>query len=497
LLPFWFNETKFIEPNYIYKLSKFPATFIAASQNGAHVVSVSWYQTCSFVQAHQDIINMIVANGTTVVTSAGNGTADYPCNGTDPDALIYPGAYDNVICVSGTDFDSYIEQAPAHRRFTFNSKVDITAPGWGIRTAAIAMNGTVVLPYTDRYATVDGTSYSTPMVAGTVGLMKTAKFCLTPSEIEYILKKTADPIVFTKPENAPFISTSGAGRLDAQKALQVSQNWPASLANYASITGPNAVCTNSVFTLNNIPVGMTIAWSTTGPVSIASGQGSLSVTLNKTGNGAGTVKATVSSSCGNVVISKSFNAGGPTFANPTVDGSTYYIGSSHGVCPGFHNAKLQIVNGSSPQQMSWTLSPGGAVSWAWDATNSQITFQTMPYNQTYPFSFTGTATNACATSSPFTFSFIKGPCANMIYTVWPNPASDELILEADTSSSTSEALSSGITIAIYNQQGTLQYSTKSTKQRTDIPLKGIPNGDYVLHLISKEGTTKQHFVISH
>ena len=28
LLPFWFNETKFIETNYIYKLSKFPATFI-------------------------------------------------------------------------------------------------------------------------------------------------------------------------------------------------------------------------------------------------------------------------------------------------------------------------------------------------------------------------------------------------------------------------------------------------------------------------------------
>jgi len=29
LLPFWFNETKFIETNYIYKLSKFPATFSA------------------------------------------------------------------------------------------------------------------------------------------------------------------------------------------------------------------------------------------------------------------------------------------------------------------------------------------------------------------------------------------------------------------------------------------------------------------------------------
>lgn len=35
LLPFWFNETKFIETNYIYKLSKFPATFNQAITNNS------------------------------------------------------------------------------------------------------------------------------------------------------------------------------------------------------------------------------------------------------------------------------------------------------------------------------------------------------------------------------------------------------------------------------------------------------------------------------
>lgn len=194
-----------------------------ASLNGAKVINTSWYTAgCSYSQAEQDIVNMIVANGTTIVSAAGNGTVQTNCG--DPDGYAYPACYDNVISVSGTFYDSYFDDGSNVNRFTFNDKVDLTAPGWHLMTTG-GSNPTF-------YTRQSGTSLSAPLVTGTVALMYSLKSCLTPYEVEYILKKAANKGVFNTelhPENAPFVNTSGAGRLDANVAIDFTQAWPQNL----------------------------------------------------------------------------------------------------------------------------------------------------------------------------------------------------------------------------------------------------------------------------
>lgn len=83
-----------------------------------------------------------------------------------------------------------------------NIKPDLVAPGFNI-TAAKA--GT-----TNQYATLTGTSMSSPFVAGVVALMLDANNNLTPTQVKELLTTTADPWDGSNPNN-----DYGNGRLRA------------------------------------------------------------------------------------------------------------------------------------------------------------------------------------------------------------------------------------------------------------------------------------------
>ncbi len=110
--------------------------------------------------------------GIPVVAAAGN------------DALLgnpinYPASYNNVLSISAVD--RYNNRA---RFSSYNKYVDLTAPGEDIYTIA---------PY-NQYTQVNGTSYSAPIVAGTVAMMKAVQPDLTVSNITNILQQTATDI---------------------------------------------------------------------------------------------------------------------------------------------------------------------------------------------------------------------------------------------------------------------------------------------------------------
>ncbi len=178
---------------------------LAATYSGAKVINVSWTSGCYDNTYSQMVIDEVYNNGTVVVVAAGNGST---CGG--PSNLVYPAAHNHVIAVSSVGpFDNH-ERTIGNPTTTHqhNSSVDLCAPGYDVALTVQA----------GWYLTGNGTSFAAPYVSGTVALMLAVNPCLTPDDVEFILKQTAFNIDAINPLYA---GSLGAGRLDAFAAVQM------------------------------------------------------------------------------------------------------------------------------------------------------------------------------------------------------------------------------------------------------------------------------------
>jgi len=162
--------------------------------DGRRVINVSW----SGIGATVAQVTEMTQHGAILVLAAGNDNA-----------AKYHAAYANipgVIVVSSTDLNDMHGTAPVHAN---NEFVDVCAPGKNVTTTKL----------NSRYHSSDATSIATPVVSGIVGLMLSVNPCLSPAEVEYVLKQTCDPVA----DNAAFPGEVGAGRVNAYKAVKMAQ----------------------------------------------------------------------------------------------------------------------------------------------------------------------------------------------------------------------------------------------------------------------------------
>mgnify|MGYP001627348330 CR=1 FL=1 len=99
--------------------------------------------------------------------------------------------HENVVGAMDTT-GSVVHKTEVHNH---NDKVDIVAPGYTV--TSLADNQVIICE--GAY----GTSFASPLVAGTCGLMLSTKPCLTPYQMEWILKNTAHNI-YNIPENVQY-----------------------------------------------------------------------------------------------------------------------------------------------------------------------------------------------------------------------------------------------------------------------------------------------------
>ncbi|MEK6968781.1 MAG: S8 family serine peptidase [Nanoarchaeota archaeon] len=200
----------YVDDNAIVK------SIMYAADNGADVISMS-FGGPEEVNAFKIALDYAASLGVILVAAAGN-------DGNYGNPVSYPGYYDNVIAVAATD--------PQDRLTSFSeygSWVDIAAPGAGIYTDSPGQT----------VKAISGTSFSTPMVAGVIGLMLSKNPALTDAQVKSILYQTVDPINYANSRRI------NGGRVNAFKALQMVQNGnqpPTACTNGQCTTGATEQC---------------------------------------------------------------------------------------------------------------------------------------------------------------------------------------------------------------------------------------------------------------
>lgn len=179
-----------------------------ASYNGARVINLSWASGCNYNIYAQQAIDEVYNNGTFIIAAAGNGST---CG--NPDALVYPAAYNHVFAVTSVNNQDNIEKVignPSTRHQT-NSSVDLCAPGHNVPLT--------IAPGVYTYSS--GSSFAAPYVTGTVALMLSLKEDLTNNEIDSILRVSATNIDLLNPN---YVGKIGSGRLNSGEALRMVQD---------------------------------------------------------------------------------------------------------------------------------------------------------------------------------------------------------------------------------------------------------------------------------
>lgn len=216
-----------------------------ATYSGAKIINASWVSGCTFSQYAQDVINEVYSNGSLVIASAGNGST---CGGASN--LAYPASYEHVLSVTSVGSQDNHERFPGNPSITHqhNAMVDITAPGYDVSITSAS----------GSYTTGTGSSYASAYVSGTAALILSVNPCLTPDDIETILKNSSDNIYSV---NAAYAGQLGAGRLNALNAIQTALQYTTLSANADVIR----TCDTPEQTIVVAPIGGTspyeVVWS--------------------------------------------------------------------------------------------------------------------------------------------------------------------------------------------------------------------------------------------
>jgi hypothetical protein len=254
---------------------------------GAHVINMSWafmytdpdprhietgnfdYEN-GFVQSQQDVINELHdLDGVILVAGAGNINPIYSYDVYDSNGNViqtiypyngwlygYPASYNHVISVSGVNHKNqwgeevvnlagwgevsrYVEDqiSPSvvtnyqgngpypftNASFTFNSQVDISAPGYQAPLYSAYLHNC-------GFSYGDGTSAAAPFVTGTAALMRSLNPCLINDEAEDIIQLTSKNLEHIA-GNEFYVGKSGSGKLETGDAVEFTHDMMSATGN--------------------------------------------------------------------------------------------------------------------------------------------------------------------------------------------------------------------------------------------------------------------------
>ncbi len=168
---------------------------VYAAENGADIINCSWGSS-GYSQIEQDVIDYATSLGALVVAAAGNEANDCPG---------YPAAYRHVLAVAATTSNDRLASFSS-----FGFWVDLAAPGTNIYGTWQPST------YTSFQ---QGTSFSSPVVAGIAALVKSQHPNWTPGAVAEKVRLASDNV---GSQNPGLDRQLGYGRANAQRAVLLS-----------------------------------------------------------------------------------------------------------------------------------------------------------------------------------------------------------------------------------------------------------------------------------
>ncbi|MCG8604333.1 S8 family serine peptidase, partial [bacterium] len=162
-----------------------------AAENGADIINVSWGGPVRS-KFEEDIVQFAEAMGSLIVASAGNENTSSPN---------YPAAYPQALSVASIDSDRQKTTFSS-----FGSWIKVAAPGISILSTERSAG----------FAFATGTSFSSPMVSGVAGLVKSHNPTWSPEQVREQVRLSADNVDAV---NFRFKNQLGNGLLNAFSAI--------------------------------------------------------------------------------------------------------------------------------------------------------------------------------------------------------------------------------------------------------------------------------------
>lgn len=251
------------------------------------------------------------------------------------------------------------------------------------------------------------------------------------------------------------------------------------------VTGPNLVCTNATFTLNNSPANTSWSVSPSNLVTPSSGNGA---TANVTKVSNGNAIITYTNGC-STLSSLSFHTGPYSSSDYPITG------------PGSASCNSNVYY-SIP-----TLSGVTSINWVWPSGWTYVAGQNTTNLSLRTNSSSGVVSvgvnNTCGQSGSYAtkYTSVTGFCGFSAFSVYPNPVSSELTISfidttaTDVVASTGQEFESSYEVKIYNQYQELIYSTRTSRRRLTISISNFPNGTYYLNVLNKEGILQRKIFV--
>ncbi len=222
-----------VAESLLVDMSSVDDAIIAAVDNGAKVINMSFTSPSTNFPEIDIAINYAFNNDVSLVAATGN----------DSDNMIkYPASNPHVIAVGAVDGSSSYRCSFSN----YGDGLDIVAPGVSIRSTDVG-----------GYNLFEKTSFAAPQVTGTIALMLSVRPSLKPTEIRDILRSSCSKLGGYTYDSNGWNSETGYGLLDAYSTL----------LNTIYISGPDIPCGTSVYSVPCLPSGYTVSWSWDDPSS--------------------------------------------------------------------------------------------------------------------------------------------------------------------------------------------------------------------------------------
>lgn len=261
------------------------------------------------------------------------------------------------------------------------------------------------------------------------------------------------------------------------------------------ISGSSQLCSQGTYTINNLPVGATVVWSSSNTsVATVAGSGSTATLTKNISNGSTTLSAIIN---GSMTITKSIWVGAPIVSK--VSGLSYcLLGSSSD----YYASIDPLANATS---YSWTLTPSfnNSVNPSGDRCYIQ-------WNRAGTYVLEMHAQNACGTSTSYMYPIWVGGGSS--FSLSPNPASSQVevsmiagatTMAADATTSTFNTASveslgaTSYSVKILDSYGSTVYSANKKEKKFNISTSSFRNGIYGVIISDGTNVYQSKLIVKH